>query len=190
MRFTGPWSDSHGKRRRPLILLPVIGQILTDSLCILNVYFWKWPPEIAALFEAVTPGLFGSRNMFWVGVIAYISDNSPIALRTLKYGVINATYTIASLIGTGSAGFVNVRLGFYGAFLVPILLNAAALAVVAFFVQDSSQPYDKNVAWLKPASFIKSYVNVFKGKQKYYTVTLLAVMISQSVLVSRIGGKF
>lgn len=186
---SGPWSDSHGRRRRPLILIPLLGQVLTDSFCILNVYFWNWSPQIAAIFEAITPGLFGARNMFWVGVISYISDNCTNESRTLKYGIINAIYTISTLIGTGLAGFLNVGLGFYGAFLVPISLNLIAFTVGLIFIKDTSIPYDKNVVWLKPKYFMQNYLNVFKGSSKSYSITLATLLLCQAVLVGRIGGK-
>lgn len=163
---------------------------MTDGLCILNVYFWSWPPQIAAIFEAITPGLFGSRSVFWVGVIAYISDNSPAELRTLKYGIINAIYTISTLIGTGLAGFLNVGFGFYGAFLVPILLNLTGITIGILFIKDTSESYDKNVQWLKPKSFFQGYLNVFRGETKSFTVTLAMLLLCQGVLVGRIGGKF
>lgn len=172
-----------------MILLPLIGQVLTDGFCILNVYFWNWSPQIAALFESITPGLFGARNMFWVGVISYISDNCPNESRTLKYGIINAVYFISSLVGTGLAGFINVGIGFYGAFLVPILLNLIACLVGLIFIEDISKPYDKNVVWLKPKYFIQNYLNTFKGKTRNYLITLAALLLCQSVLVGRFGGK-
>ncbi|KAE9530506.1 hypothetical protein AGLY_010968 [Aphis glycines] len=188
--LAGPWSDSHGRRRKPLILLPIIGQVLTDSLCILNVYFWNWPPQIAALFEAITPGLFGARNMFWVGVISYVSDTCKNESRTLKFGIINAIYTISTLVGTGLAGFLNVGLGFYGAFLVPIMLNLIAFTVCIILINDTSKPYDKNVVWLKPKYFMESYLSVFKGSDKNYSITLVALLACQAVLVGRIGGEY
>lgn len=166
----------------------MFGQILTDGLCVLNVYFWSWPPEVAALFEAVTPGLFGGRSMFWVGVISYVSDNSPNELRTLKYGIINSVYTISTLFGTGLAGFVNVSLGFYGAFMVPIALNAIALLIAYYFVQDSSKPYDKSVVWLRPKRLFQSYLDVFRRDTRAFTVTLTVLLLSQALLVGRIGG--
>jgi len=171
------------------MLLPIVGQILTDGLCMLNVYYWHWPPQTAALFEAVTPGLFGARSMFWVGVISYISDNSPDELRTLKYGVVNAVYTVSSLFGTGLAGFLNVRLGFYGAFAVPVALNSAAVAVVCYAVPDSSVPYDADVAWLTPKRFCRGYLNVFRGGTRPFAVALVALLLCQAVLVGRIGGE-
>ncbi|CAH1709564.1 unnamed protein product [Aphis gossypii] len=188
--LAGPWSDSHGRRRKPLILLPIIGQVLTDSLCILNVYFWNWPPQIAALFEAITPGLFGARNTFWVGVISYISDTTTNESKTLKFGIINATYTISTLVGTGLAGFLNVGLGFYGAFLVPIMLNLIAFTVCIILIKDTSKPYDKNVVWLKPKYFMESYLSAFKGSGKNHSITLVAILLLQAVLVGRIEGEY
>lgn len=173
-----------------MIFLPLIGQILTDGLCILNVYFWNWPPHVAAIFEAITPGLFGARSMFWIGVMTSVSDNNPNELRTLKIGIINAAYTISTLIGTGIAGFINVGLGFYGAFIIPMLLNLFAIMIVLNLVHDNSTEYDKNVVWLKPKCFYRGYLNVFKRTTKYYTITLVVLLLSQAVLVGRIGGKF
>jgi len=163
--------------------------VLTDGLCILNVYFWSWPPQVAAVVEAITPGLFGARNVFWVGMISYISDNSPNESRTLKYGIINAIYTISTLFGTGLAGLLNVNLGFYGAFSTSILLNLISLFVGFFFVQDTSEPYDDRVVWLKPKCFFRSYSKVFQNKTKVYAVTLIVLLLAQAILVGRIGGK-
>lgn len=163
--------------------------MLTDSLCILNVYFWPWPPQIAALFEAITPGLFGARSMFWVGVISYISDNCSSEMRTLKYGIINAIYTISTLIGTGFAGFINVKYGFYGAFMISIYVNFIAIFVGVNFVKETRIPYDKNVVWLKPKQLFQSYMNLFKRGTRIYTITLVVLLLTQSVLVGRIGGK-
>lgn len=172
-----------------MIFLPIFGQVLTDSLCILNVYFWNWPPHIAALFEAITPGLFGARNLFWVGVVSHISDRNPNDLRTLKYGIMNAIYTISTLIGTGLAGFLNVNLGFYGAFSVPIILNLMAILIGLYFIKDNIELYDKDVVWLRPKYLFQGYLSIFKKGSKIYTIALVALLICQGVLVSRIGGK-
>lgn len=127
--------------------------------------------------------------MFWVGLISYISDNCTNESRTLKYGIINAIYTISTLIGTGLAGFLNVGLGFFGAFLVPISLNLIAFTVGFLFIKETLIPYDKNIVWLKPKHFMRNYLNVFKGSSKHYSITLTALLMCQAVLVGRIGGK-
>jgi len=107
----------------------------------------------------------------------------------LKFGIINAIYTISTLVGTGLAGFLNVGLGFYGAFLVPIMLNLIAFTVCIILINDTSKPYDKNVVWLKPKYFMQNYLSVFKGSGKNYSITLVALLSCQAVLVGRIGGK-
>lgn len=188
----GPWSDSHGGRRRPLIMWPIVGQILTDGLCALNVYFWTWPPQVAAVFEAVTPGLFGARNVFWVGMVSHISDYSVASSRTLKYGLMNAMYIIGSLFGTGVAGLVNVRLGFYGAFAVCVLLNAAALSIAGLFLRDVHRKPDDDgrVAWFSPKRLVRGYLDVFRsGGTAAYAFTLLTLLLCQGVLVSRLSGE-
>lgn len=127
--------------------------------------------------------------MYWVGVISYTSDNFPNELRTLKYGVINAIYTISTLVGVGLAGYINVYLGFYGAFMVSISLNLISALTCLIFIKDSSTPYAKNVVWLRPKHFFRSYISLFKKKPKNYAVTLAALILCQSILVGRIGGK-
>ncbi|XP_050432604.1 proton-coupled folate transporter-like isoform X2 [Adelges cooleyi] len=188
--LAGPWSDSHGKRRKPLIFLPIVGQILTDAFCIMNAYFWSWPPQVAAVFEAVTPGLFGSKILFWVGMISYVSDNTDAELRTLRFGVLNATSSISALIGTGLSGILNVKLGFFGAFAVTVVLNSVALAIGYWAFEDTSVPYEKNNHWFKPQYLFKGYLSIFKGKVKHYAITLLVLLVCQSVLVGRFLGEY
>lgn len=127
--------------------------------------------------------------MFWVGLISYISDNCSIELRTLKYGIINAIYTISTLVGTGLAGFLNVGIGFYGAFMVPIMLNLTAIAIGYFFLKDNCKPYDKNVVWLRPKYFFQNYLNVLKKDSTLATITLISLLLCQGILLGRIGGK-
>lgn len=172
------------------MFLPLVGQILADVLSLVNVYFWEWSPQVAAVCDAIIPGIFGSSHMYWVGLIAYISDNCSNESLTLKYGIINAIRTISHVTGTGMAGYVNSRLGFYGAFIVPIVLNASAITVCFVFTEDKPRPYDANNAWLQPGRFVKDYLNVFKNNKRYYAVTVVSLLIAQAVLVGIMGGEY
>lgn len=125
-----------------------------------------------------------------MGIVAHISDNNPSETRTLKYGIMNAVFTISTLVGTGLAGFINVNLGFYGAFSVPIVLNLTAILIVFVHVKENTDPYDKDVVWLRPERLFRDYVSLFTKGTKTYTITLVALLLCQGVLVSRIGGKF
>lgn len=54
----GSWSDRHGKRK-PCILIPLCGQILTAFLLMLCVYYNKTPVEMAIGFQALFPAITG-----------------------------------------------------------------------------------------------------------------------------------
>lgn len=57
--FLGAWSDRVG-RRKPCMLLPIVGELLTSiSLIICTYFFDELPMEVAGVAEALFPGLTG-----------------------------------------------------------------------------------------------------------------------------------
>ncbi|RZF35467.1 hypothetical protein LSTR_LSTR015902 [Laodelphax striatellus] len=90
--FAGPWSDSHG-RRRPLMFLPIVGQVLTDLGILLNIYYWTWPPEVTAVFECIFYGITGGKACLFIGVISYISDITSNQQRTARLGEFSFVFT-------------------------------------------------------------------------------------------------
>lgn len=145
--FAGPWSDTHGRRRRPLMFIPIAGQLLTDMFNVLNVYNWHWSPTVAAITECLVPALTGSRICCLVGVASYVADITRIQDRTKRIGMLMSLYFIATPIGACTAGILNVRLGFYGAFAVCIFMNCLALVLGYTMVKDRSVPYEKPSIW-------------------------------------------
>ncbi|CAH1709570.1 unnamed protein product [Aphis gossypii] len=141
--FAGPWSDTHGRRRRPLMFIPIAGQLLTDAFNVLNVYNWHWSPAIAAVSECLVPALTGSRICCLVGVASYVADITRIQDRTKRIGMLMSLYFIATPVGACTAGFLNVNIGFYGTFGACMAMNVVALALGAILVKDTSVPYDK-----------------------------------------------
>lgn len=189
---SGTWSDSHGRRRKPLIFIPVIGQIVRDGINILGT-FWYWPSSVEAILTTVLSGLFVGRNLFWIGVLAYVSENSKKESRTQKLGIIIATYTISVLVGWGISALLNMsailRRNEYAFFILPVLMDCIALLVGNFYVKDHSDSYNKKILWLRPKYLFKSYLILFKYRMKGFAVTLVVLIICQSILVARIGGK-
>uniref|UniRef100_A0A2S2QC55 Uncharacterized protein n=2 Tax=Sipha flava TaxID=143950 RepID=A0A2S2QC55_9HEMI len=153
--------------------------------------FWYWPSYIDLIFRSVIPGLYVGRNMFWIGVISYVSENSSIKLRTLKLGTIVATYTISSLIGAGLVALIKMTVNYYGYgyFIVPILLNLIAAFVGYCHVKDTSDLYKKNYEWLRPKYLLKSFTSILKNKSKIRRVVLAILVLCQSIFVARIGCK-
>lgn len=56
--FFGSWSDRHGKRK-PCIIIPLVGQILMAFSLLLCVYFDKTPIEVAIAVEIFFPCITG-----------------------------------------------------------------------------------------------------------------------------------
>ncbi|XP_015375433.1 PREDICTED: uncharacterized protein LOC107169971 [Diuraphis noxia] len=144
--FAGSWSDTHGRRRRPLMFIPIAGQLLTDAFNVLNVYNWHWSPAVAAVSECLVPALTGSRICCVVGVASYVADITRVQDRTKRIGMLMSLYFIATPVGACTAGFLNVNIGFYGTFGVCIAMNVAALVLGAALVKDTSVPYDKGAS--------------------------------------------
>ncbi|XP_029344035.1 uncharacterized protein LOC100572522 isoform X2 [Acyrthosiphon pisum] len=144
--FAGSWSDTHGRRRRPLMFIPIAGQLLTDAFNVLNVFNWHWSPAVAAVSECLVPALTGSRICCVVGVASYVADITRVQDRTKRIGMLMSLYFIATPVGACTAGFLNVNIGFYGTFGVCIAMNVAALVLGAALVKDTSVPYDKGAS--------------------------------------------
>lgn len=145
--FAGPWSDTHGRRRRPLMFIPIAGQLLTDAFNVLNVYNWHWSPTVAAISECLVPALTGSRICCVVGVASYVADITRVEDRTKRIGMLMSLYFIATPIGACTAGFLNVNIGFYGTFGVCIAMNCLALMLGVMLIKDTSVPYDSVSVW-------------------------------------------
>lgn len=60
--FFGSWSDRHGKRK-PCILIPLVGQILMAFALLLCVYFDRTPIEVAIFVEVFFPCITGKTKL-------------------------------------------------------------------------------------------------------------------------------
>ncbi|XP_060860613.1 proton-coupled folate transporter-like [Metopolophium dirhodum] len=190
--IAGAWSDSHGRRRKPLIFLPVIAQVLTDGLYFGNSY-WNWYYYNYFIFQWIIPALYVGRNIFWIGVMSYVSENSTVKSRTLKHGIIIATYPISSLMGAGLVALLKIGIRYRDydfLFLVPIFLNLIALLVINLLVKDTSDSCNRDIEWQRPNYVLKEFTDLFKDKLKSSAVVLAILIICQSILVTRIGCDY
>ncbi|CAI6348534.1 unnamed protein product [Macrosiphum euphorbiae] len=190
--IAGAWSDSHGRRRKPLIFLPIITQILTDGLYFGSSH-WNWY-YYNDIYLWIIPALYVGRNIFWIGVMSYVSEISTIESRTLKHGIIIATYPLSSLMGSGLVALlkIGIQYRYYEfMFLVPILLNLLALLVISLLVKDTSDSdCNRDIEWQRPKYVLKEFTDLFKDKLKGSAVVLAILIICQSILVTRIGCDY
>lgn len=154
--------------------------------------FWYWTSTFNTIFTAVIPGLYVGRNMFWIGMMSYVSENSKFEGRSLKHGIIIATYTFSLLIGWGLIAILKKNtdhLHRYLLFVVPILFNLFAILIGHLYIEDNSDTYDRDIIWFRPNSIFKSFIDLFKNKFKGFSIVLATLIICQSVIVARIGSK-
>ncbi|XP_060871181.1 uncharacterized protein LOC132945450 [Metopolophium dirhodum] len=132
----GTWSDRHNRRRRPLIILPIAGQILADGLSLYCTVVWSVSPAITAAAQAAALSLTGGPPMLFNGINSYVGDTTTDEWRTVKYGVVGGTIAVGGILGMLVYGFVVVNVGFAFAYVVSIILGLTALALTFIFIDD------------------------------------------------------
>ena len=144
----GPLSDHYG--RRPVLLFPMIGQIicqvdiLTSTCCLfsspqivylLNVHFWSASADFI-LFSA-TYSLFGGGTTFLIGLYSYLADITTSESRTSRLSVLD----VAAISGYTSGIYLSAplyqSLGFNGVFGVTAGIYSLDFLFVLFFLPES-----------------------------------------------------
>lgn len=134
----GTWSDRHGRRRRPLVLLPIAGQILADTLSLYCTVVWSVSPALTAAVQAASLSLTGGPPMLFNGINSYVADTTTDQWRTVKYGVVGGTIAVGGILGMLVYGFVVVNVGFASAYMVSIALGLTAFVFTFVFIDDDA----------------------------------------------------
>lgn len=126
--FFGAWSDRTG-RRKPCMLLPIVGEFLTSVGLIVNTYFfYELPMEVAGVTEALFPGLTGGWFTMFMGIFSYVADVTTEETRTLRIGVVNLFCSLGVPVGMALSGVLLREIGFYGVFSI-----SATLYLISFY---------------------------------------------------------
>lgn len=140
--FWGSWSDRHG-RRKPCMLIPVIGEFLATVGLIMCTYFKSLPMEAAGLAEALPPGLTGGWFTLLMGVFSYIADVTTEEERTLRIGILNLCFSLGIPIGMALSGILLKYIGFYGIFSISATLYLIAFFYGLFLVKEPVRKMEK-----------------------------------------------
>lgn len=138
MLFLGSWSDRY-KRRKPFILMPICGDIIsTIGYIICTFFFLEWPVEVAIFFEAVPVALTGTWFCFYVGVFSYITENSTGKSRTMRIGAATMFTHVSLTSGIALSGIVYRVLGFYGVYTLCISMLTIAIIYGYSILNDNA----------------------------------------------------
>lgn len=180
--FAGPWSDNHGRRRRPLMFIPVCGQILCDTLNILFAVFWHVSPTIAGITQSVTVSTTGTFHCFLIGMFAFLSDVTDETNRTMRIGFASAVLPLGGTVGALASGYLNVKLGFTGVFILCIGINVIAIFLGLLLIYDTSEPYKHSCSvyktTFKPNIVVKSFKTAIVKRDHNKRLILILMIIA------------
>lgn len=101
----GAWSDRH-RLRKPLILLPMVGELVKTLALLLCVYFKDTNAEIVFAVENFLPLIFGHWTVVSMGLFSHIMDTTKPEDRTTKIAFCNVFVTLGDPIGTALSGIL------------------------------------------------------------------------------------
>lgn len=193
--FLGSWSDRH-RRRKPCIILPVLGEIVATTGFLISVYFfYELPAEFNCFFEALPPALTGGWFSMFMGVFSYISTVSSVESRTLRIGAVNVIFNISLTIGMAMSGIVYSELGFYGVFGLGLCMYFIGLTYAYFRVDEKSEELEpkKKIGFCKDffdLAHIKDTFRVaFKKGKRNRRKKICILMILVMVIIGPLHGK-
>lgn len=109
--FFGSWSDRHG-RRKPVILVPIIGEGITCiCLFLCSYFFYELPLVVNALSESIPISTTGGWFCLFVGIYSYASAISSEKNKTGRIGAFSLCMNIGITAGIFLSGFLIKLIG-------------------------------------------------------------------------------
>ncbi|XP_055526719.1 solute carrier family 46 member 3-like [Wyeomyia smithii] len=196
--FWGSWSDRHG-RRKPCILIPIIGEFTTAIGLILCTYFERVPMEVAAVTEALFPALTGGWFTMFMGVFSYIADVTTTEERTLRIGIVNLCFSLGVPIGMAFSGILLKQIGFYGVFSISAILYLVAFFYGVFFLKEVDIVDEKERLKAKEKNMVADFFDkehvlqtfrvAFKKGERQRRLRVIMLMIVVMVVIGPLHGE-
>ena len=202
MLFMGSWSDRHNKRK-PCILLPIVGEMVSGTGYLLCTYFFlSLSIEYNVVAEAVPPALTGGWFTVFMGIYSYISTISSVETRTLRIGAVSMFCNVSIMLGNALSGILFKKVGFFGVFSVTLSMYFLGFMYGLIKVKEVSLPekLDTGEGDGKKRSFLadffdlkhaKDTLNVaFKKGERNRKTRICAIMVLVMVIIGPFHGKW
>lgn len=132
----GSWSDKNHKRK-PLLFLPLIGDIISAFFLLLSLVFYnQLPVEFNAFAEAVPQGLAGGHYSLMTAVFAYLGEYPNIERRTIKIGATDVVMLIALYTGLAVGGMLYNQIKLYQIYVIIIVIHLLGIAYTHFKIEE------------------------------------------------------
>lgn len=178
------WSDRAGRKRKPFIILPIIGQILQIFVACFQSYFWYLPAQFAVASDLLFQIFSGGFVLCLNTCITYTSDISSVEERTVKMSILWALQVICAPIGSGISGFLLTGLGFFYSYVVCLIVATVSLIFGLLLIKDVSIPIDVKPSYLSFFNLkdvVDSVKMVFRkslGDKRSIVIVLLIIHVT------------
>ncbi|XP_069357278.1 lysosomal proton-coupled steroid conjugate and bile acid symporter SLC46A3-like isoform X2 [Maniola hyperantus] len=186
--FVGPWSDCSG-RRKPLLIVPLIGMCVTTTGVLLMVTFPGASTAQVLYVVQIPISMGGNFGLLLAASFSHIGDLCHTTGRdvTRTMGTHRAAIQIAHVVGSVSGPLLYRRLGFYGVFPLVLLLQVASLIYVVVMVRDVNVNRDNKVTVLNlrlPLNAVQCLVRKREGHKRIVILLMLVVALGDRMLLS------
>ena len=160
--FIGPWSDKNG--RKPVMLIPMIGYILSTLWYLLNIHFLHWPATY--LLASGATQIFGGFVVFLIGMYSYMADMTSTRARTTRIGVLDIFLFAGVPAGTFFSAYVYKYSGYYGIYGTILGIQIFVFIYIAIFIQDTRGPnsdfcYPNSEMDMQTTSTFRRFMSIF-----------------------------
>ena len=144
--IAGALSDVFG--RKPLILFPLIGYLVSCIVNIINYAFVETLP-VEFFYLNRIGSFFGGYAVYYLGVYSYGATVTKPTERAYRLTRLDGIETLGSVAGTLISPYIFKSLGFYGNYIISATFYSSGIAYLVFFVKE---PIAKNKPELDPSS--------------------------------------
>ncbi|KAL3277580.1 hypothetical protein HHI36_012923 [Cryptolaemus montrouzieri] len=186
MLFLGSWSDRHG-RRKPLILMPVIGEFIASILLFFCSYFFmETSVEYSMLSQTIPLALGGTWACGFLGLYTYVSGLCSNEDRTIRIGTVTMFQISSGTLGIFLSGMMLNLVGLKGVYLISATSLLVALTYGIFMIKEKFIVENKPEGGLKDFFSLVHIKNTFKvcfkqgsdnRRSKILVIMLLSTMI-------------
>ncbi len=131
--IAGALSDEFG--RKPLLLFPLIGDLIRVLLNIVNYAFIETLPLEFFYFDSIA-SFFGGSTVYYLGVYSYGTTVTKPEERSYRLARLNGIETLANVLGILLSPFVFRELGYFGNYAISCGFYASSILYLIFVVKE------------------------------------------------------
>jgi len=164
--FVGAWSDRNG--RKPVMLTPMVGYLISIGVWIANIYYWESPANY--LLATGVYIFFGGFTCLLLGLYSYLADITSVTTRTARIGLLDVFLFAGVPVGIFTSAYIYKYSGYYGIFVTSFVLQVFSFLYIALFISDTRGPssqycYPETELQSQPRSTVRRYLSIFDWHQ-------------------------